>query len=156
MIKTDKNVRGSHKMYKGVSQNPIDLKRYIELCNGYHKFLMGKVLEGHEVMMPSKMGMISIQGSKRKITFDENGKPNLAPDWQKTRAFWASHPGTKEEGKKIYHTNDHTGGVRYKFHWSKKRVIIKNKTLYSMQLTRANKRAISAEIKQGQEYFVKY
>ena len=155
MVKTTKNIRSSYKLYKKRSKTPVSLKQYISLCNEYNKFLMGKVFEGHEPTLPSRLGTFSIVGAKSKIRFDEDGKPNLAPDWQKTIALWNKNPESKAAGKKVYHTNAHTNGVRYKLVWSKKRVIIKNKTLYSMRLTRANKRMISSEIKSGKEYFIK-
>lgn len=155
MQKTDKNIRYSYRIYKKKVQNPVDLKTYITLCNNYNKFLMSKVFEGFEVTLPSRLGTFQIIGNKKKIRFDENGKPMLPPDWVKTKALWEKCEECKKEKKIVYHTNDHTNGVVYKLHWSKKRVLIKNKSLFSFRLTRDNKRNIHRMIIEGKEYFIK-
>ncbi len=160
MTKTDSNIRISYKLYKQLhtkedSHLIVDIKTYIDIANKYNKFLLDKVLDGEEVTLPAKMGTIYIRGSKQKIRFDENGLPLLAPDWTKTLAYWKNNPQAKEDKKLLYCTNEHTDGVRYKIIWSKKRIMVENKTLYSLRLTRTNKRNISATIKKGKEYLIK-
>lgn len=154
MRKTDKNIRYSYKEYKKESKNPLDIKDYIELCNGYNQFLMDKVFEGHEVVLPKQMGSMYIVGTKTKLKFTD-GKPNLAPDWVKTKKLWDECEECKEKKQLVYHTNAHSGGIRYKLMWSKKRMPIKNKTLYAFRLTRAHKRRIHDGIKNGNEYFIR-
>lgn len=160
MIKTDSNIRKSYKLYKQsyTKQNmhlALDSKTYIDIANNYNKFLFEKVLAGEEITLPAKMGTLYIIGSKQKIKFDENGVPLLPPDWAKTIEYWKKHPEAKENKKVIYCTNEHTNGVRYKILWSKKRIMVENKTLYSLRLTRTNKRFINASIKKGKEYLIK-
>ena len=142
MRKTDKNIRYSYKRYKKENKNAVGIKDFVEICNNYHKFLMEKVFQTYEVTLPCKLGTFQIVGRKTKIRFLENGQPNLAPDWKKTKELWDKNPKAREERKRIFHTNDHTGGVRYKLHWSKKRVLVKNKSLFSFRLKRHNKRKI--------------
>lgn len=154
MVKTDKNIRSSYKSYCGVSDTPIDIKRYITIANDFNKYLTDQVLKGFEVVLPARLGVLSIQGIKQVIRFDVEGNPILPPDWVKTKALWERSPDAKERKQLVYHTNDHTNGVRYKYFWSKKRVLVENKTLYSLRMTRANKRAVNSEINKGKEYFV--
>jgi hypothetical protein len=155
MKKTDCNVRDSFKLYKEKENPVLDIKDYISLCNNYHKFLINKVIEGNEVTMPLRLGTLQILGTKQKIVFKDNGEPNLPPDWKKTKELWDKCPECKEKKQRVFHTNDHTGGVRYRLTWSKRRVLIKNKTLYSFRLTRTNKREIYKEVLDGKEYFIK-
>lgn len=151
-----RNIRESFKYYKNTSRNPVDIKTYINLCNDYNKFLISKVLDGEEVTLPSRMGTLSIVGTKQKITYDENGNVRgLAPDWVKTKQLWDRNPEAKERKQLVYHTNEHSSNIRYKFFWSKARVLVTNKTLYSLQVTRSNKRAVHNKIMQGREYITK-
>jgi hypothetical protein len=148
MRKTDKNIRDS---FRG---SP-DIKRNIEIANNFNKFLVEKVYDGFEVVLPARLGLISIVGTKQNITFDEDGNPNLPPDWVKTKKLWATNEQAKLNKKLIYHTNAHTGGIRYKFFWSKKRVLVQNKTLYSLRMTRTNKRRVYDEVVNNKkEYLV--
>tara|TARA_R110000803_G_scaffold45536_1_gene95918 strand:+ start:749 stop:1210 length:462 start_codon:yes stop_codon:yes gene_type:complete len=148
-----KNLRESYKLYKETVENPTDIQQYLLIAADYNKFLMDKVLKGKEVTLPSRMGTLSIVGRKQKIRFDDEGKVvGLAPDWVKTKELWDSNPKAKAEKKRVFHLNSGTGGVRYKFLWSKKHVLVQNKTLYSLRLTRTNKRAVHANILNGAQY----
>lgn len=148
-----KNLIDSYRQYKKESKNPVDKKTYLLLASLYNKFLIEKVLEGEIVTLPSRLGTLSILGKKQKIRFDENGNvKGLAPDWVKTKKFWDSNPEAKKQRKLLYHTNPHTDNVRYKYFWSKKNILIENKTLYSLRITRANKRAVYRKILDGKEY----
>ena len=151
-----KNVRDSYKLYKKSTVNPVDIKDYIIYANEYNKFLMNKVLEGNEVTLPSRLGTLSIIGKKQKISFDENGKiKGLAPDWVKTKQLWDSNQTAKEKKQIVYHTNSHTDNTRYKFFWSKQRILIQNKILYALKMTRDNKRKVHFLIKEGKQYITK-
>ena len=151
-----KNVRDSYKLYKKSTTNPVDIKNYIIYANEYNKFLMNKVLEGNEVTLPSRLGTLSIIGKKQKISFDENGKiKGLAPDWVKTKQLWDSNQTAKEKKQIVYHTNSHTDNTRYKFFWSKQRILIQNKILYALKMTRDNKRKVHFLIKEGKQYITK-
>lgn len=148
-----KNIRESYKYYKDLVENPVDIKTYILLAGEYNKFLIDKVLEGKEVTLPSRMGTLSILGKEQNIRFDEEGKiVGLAPDWVKTKELWKNNPQAKLEKKRVFHTNSHTENVRYKYLWSKRNVLVENKTLYSLRLTRTNKRAVHQKILDGAQY----
>ncbi len=157
MQKTDKNIRDSYKEYKKKNkENAVPLKDYISLCNNYNKFLMEEVFKGYEVTLPMKLGTFQIIGKKQDLKFHENGEPNLPPDWKKTKELWDKCPECKEKKQRVFHTNDHTQGVRYKLHWSKKRVLIRNKSLFSFRLTRDNKRTIHTMLsKENKAYYIK-
>lgn len=148
-----KNLRDSYKLYKETVENPVDIKTYLSLTAEYNKFLINKVLEGKEVTLPSKMGTLSILGKAQEIKFNEEGKViGLAPDWVKTRELWKNNAEAEKKKQLVYHTNPHTDNVRYKFLWSKRNVLVENKTLYSLRLTRTNKRAVHQKILDGAQY----
>lgn len=151
-----RNVRDSYKLYKKLALIPVDLKTYISYANEYNKFLAQKVLEGEVITLPSRMGTLSIVGKKENIRFNENGSiKGLAPDWVKTKQLWENNPEAKKNKKILYHTNSHTDNVRYKFFWSKINIITLNKVLYSLKMTRDNKRAVHNLIKEGKQYVTK-
>lgn len=158
IIKTEGNIRQSYKLYKkNVNKPVVDIKHYIYLANDYNKFLMEKVFEGEEVTLPMKLGTLSIVGRKEEIRFDENGKPNLAPNWAKTKELWDRNPDAKKRKQIIYCLNEQTQGIRYKVSWSKRLMMVENKILYSLKMTRENKRRIHKEVTiNKKEYFVKY
>lgn len=156
IIKTEGNIRKSYRLYKKVSEQPIDIKHYIYLANDYNKFLMEKVFAGEEVTLPLKLGTLSIIGKKQEIKYNEKGELILPPNWGKTKELWDSNPIAKENKKIIYCLNEQTNGVRYKVFWSKKLMMVENKILYSLKMTRENKRRINKEIVSGKEYFVKH
>lgn len=123
------------------------------ICGEFNKFLCSKVLDGHEVTLPSRFGTLSIIGREQKVRFDEAGNVvGLPPDWKKTRELWDRNPEAAKKKTLVYCTNEHTSNIRYKFLWSKKKVIIENKTLYSLRMTRTNKRTVYKLLMNGKEY----
>lgn len=147
------NLRESYRLYKESAENPVGMQRYLVLAADYNKFLIEKVLEGVEITLPSRMGTLGILGRKQTVRFGKDGKiEGLAPDWVKTKQLWETNPEAKAQKKLLYHLNSHTDNVRYKFLWSKKNVLVENKTLYSLRLTRTNKRAVHTNIMGGAQY----
>jgi hypothetical protein len=155
MQKTELNIRSSYKLYKEKVETPINEKEYVNIANGYMQFLIQKVIEGEEITIPAKLGTMFIQGTKKSLKFNKDGVPLLPPNWAKTKQLWDSNPEAKQTKKIVYCLNEETDGVVYKLLWSKNRVPIENKLYYNFILTRANKRAIHQQIKQGKEYLIK-
>lgn len=148
-----KNLRDSYKLYKETAVTPVDIKTYLLICGNFNKFLCKKVLNGHEVTLPSRFGTLAIVGKEQKVRFDEQGNVvGLPPDWKKTKELWARNSKAAKNKTLVYCTNEHTSNIRYKFLWSKKKVIIENKTLYSLRMTRTNKRAVHKLLIEGKEY----
>lgn len=156
MKKTEGNIRDSYRNYKKSSKAPVNVKEYVKINLLYMKFLLKKVFLGHEVTLPMKMGTLSIRGRKRALKFKEDGSPVLPVDYAATKALWKRCPECEERKQKVYHTNEHSDGVSYRFFWSKKNIFVMNKEFYSLLMTRTNKRMVSALIKQeGMQYPVK-
>ena len=136
MIKSDKGIRDSYKLYRANNKNCIGREDYVHLCNEYNKFLINKVLDGNEVTLPLRMGTLSIIGKKEKVRLKDDGTPTLSPNWPKTKKLWERCEECKEKKQLIYNTNEHSNGVRYKIIWSTKNVLVRYVSLYSFILTR--------------------
>ena len=151
-----RNLRDSYKEYCQTTEEPVDIKTYLLITGDYNKFLVSKVLDGFEVTLPARMGTLSIIGKKQNVRFEDGKVIGLAPDWVRTKKLWEENPEAKERKQLVYHKNDHTDNTRYKFLWSKCRVLVENKTLYSLRMTRDNKRAVHAQIIQGKQYKTRF
>lgn len=155
MAKKFHNLRDSYKTYKSKSDNPVDIKVYISVVQGYLKFLMFKLFSIGEIKIPERLGTVQIQGKKVKVTYEDGQIKGLAPDWGATKKLWEESIVAKTNKQLIYHFNEETNGVRYKFLWSKSRVLAANKTLYDLRMTRTNKRFLATLVKGGKEYLIK-
>lgn len=146
-----KTLRTSYQYYKENVADPLSYKEYVKCCSDFNKHLFQLILDGETISLPGRMGFLKIKGKKVKITYNKDGLPNLAPDWKKTKELRASNPEAAKKKLIVYHTNDHTGGIRYKVHWSKKN-FLKFKMIYSFRVTKQNKTKIARAIKNGKEY----
>lgn len=153
-----KNIRSSYKEYKKNTDKPVDIKTYILISTMYINFILEKVFSGYEITLPFRLGSLKIIGNKQVVKWDENNKiiGGVSPNWKKTKELWDSNPQAKEAKTLVYNTNDHTDGIRYKFLWSKNRVLVSNKTIYSLRMTRNNKRRVYREIMSGKEYITQH
>lgn len=149
------NTRDSYILYKSISKEPLEVSRYIEITNLFMKFLSNKLLEKGSIIIPERLGNLSIVGKKIKVRIEEGKIKGLAPDWVKTKELWEEDSQAKLEKQLVYHFNENTNGIRYKYSWSKNRVLVTNKTLYNLKMTRENKRALSKLVTEGKEYLIK-
>ena len=155
MAKSYTNLRDSYKTYKNNSSNPVDIKIYISIVNGFMKFLVKKLFNIGEIKLPERLGLLQIIGKKVKVSYEDGKIKGLAPNWAATKKLWERDLQAKEEKRLVYHFNEETNGVRYKFFWSKYRVLAANKTLYDLRMTRTNKRHLSEVVQAGKEYIIK-
>lgn len=149
------NTRDSYVVYKNMSVNPINISQYVQIINHFMKFLSFKLLSTGEINIPERLGKLSIFGKKVNVRIEDGEIKGLAPDWVKTKELWDSDPIAKQNKQLVYHFNEETNGIRYKFSWSKNRVLVSNKTLYNLRMTRSNKRELSKLVREGKEYLIK-
>ena len=149
------NTRDSYVVYKNMSDNPINISEYVQIINQFMKFLILKLLSTGEIILPERLGRLSIFGKKVNVRIEDGEIKGLAPDWVKTKELWDSDPIAKQNKQLVYHFNEETNGIRYKFAWSKNRVLVSNKTLYNLRMTRSNKRELSKLVREGKEYLIK-
>ena len=148
------NIRTSYDYYTKAVEAPMPEEVYRQVAEAYSEFLLDKVIdEGEEVALPGRMGTLVVMGKKQKPKVLEDGTiTGMAPDWKATKALWEKSPEAKANKKLVYHTNADTGGVRYKLHWSKRKVFIPYKTQMSFRLTKQNKIRLNKAIESGTEY----
>lgn len=149
------NIRDSYKLYKTTTDKPIGISIYVKIVNGFMKFLMRKLLDKGELRLPERMGYLNIQGKEVNVRIEDGKIKGLSPDWAGTKKLWEENPEAKESKQLVYHFNEETNGVRYKYSWKKSTVIVPNRALYQLRMTRTNKRDLSALIKSGKEYQIK-
>jgi len=154
-MKSFYNLRDSYKDYKSEVEKPVDIKIYLSIVNGFMKFLTKKLFEKGEVLLPERLGNIQIIGRKVKVTVEDGKIKGLAPDWKATRSLWERDEEACKNKQLAYHFNEETNGVRYRFFWCKNRVLVPNKTLYRLVMTRTNKRTVPELVKAGKEYLIK-
>lgn len=149
------NSKDSYSIYKKLSTKPIELKVYLEIINKFFKFISYKLLNNGTCIFPERLGKLEVIGRKVNIRLEDNKIKGLAPDWIKTKELWSNDEEAKKNKQLVYYFNEHTNGIRYSIKWLKNRVLVENKTLYDLILTRTNKRNLSNLIKQGKEYLIK-
>ena len=138
---------GSNDVYKKYKEDVIpelqvDKKLFRKICDDFNRMLIEEILlNSEEVRLPYRLGTVRIKKSKMK--YDDKNK--LKIDWAASRKL----------GKRIYHLNDHTGGYKYRFYWTKG--IVKNITAYSFIPTRTNTRRLASILKDKErelDYFM--
>lgn len=149
------NSRDSYIVYKNLSDNPINISQYVQIVNQFMKFLINRLFEKGQVSLPEKLGNLQIVGKKVKVKIEDGQIKGLAPDWVKTKELWEKDTEAKKNKQLVYHFNEQTNGVRYRFFWSKNRILVSNKTLFNIKMTRTNKRTLSQLVKNGKEYLIK-
>ena len=137
-----------------MSDNPISISEYVQIVNHFMKFLISKLLLTGEIIIPERLGRLNIFGKKVNIKVEDGEIKGLAPDWVKTKQLWDSDQESKDKKQLVYHFNEETNGIRYRFAWSKNRVLVSNKTLYNLRMTRTNKRELSKLVRGGKEYLI--
>lgn len=148
------NINDSYVVYKNISNDPVDKSIYLQITNQFMKFLSSKLLSQGEINIPERLGKLSIYGKKVKVKVEDGQIKGLAPDWVKTKELWESDKEAKNKKQLVYHFNEETNGIRYKYVWSKNRVLVSNKTLYNLRMTRTNKRELSKLVREGKEYLI--
>jgi DNA polymerase elongation subunit (family B) len=151
------NILASYKQYRESGGGlEVNRKDFCKIVNEFNKHIMNLVFEGDEVKLPEKMGTLSVRGKKVIPRYNEElGRiDNEAVDYGETNKLWAKCPECKEKKQVVYHLNEHTDNIRYKFFWSKDRMIVENKLFYTMIFTRTNKRHLSQLIQNGGDYYV--
>ena len=153
-----RNLSDSYKLYKDKTKGSFSVckRDYIKIVHLYIKFIMSKVIDdGDEVVLPFKTGTLYVIGLKQKIKFNDDGTiKGLSPNWKKTKELYDKSPECKEKRQIVYNTNEHSDGIRYKFNWRLSGVLLLNKNFYNLKFSRENKRRLSANILNGQEYTI--
>lgn len=148
------NTQDSYIVYKCLSENPIDIKEYCKINHEFIKFLVEELFEHGEIQIPERLGRIQILGKKIKVKYEDGIIKGVAPNWVETKKLWEKDEEARKNKQLVFHFNEQTDGIRYKFYWNKSRVLVSNKTLFRLRMSRANKRRLASLIKSGKEYLI--
>jgi hypothetical protein len=157
IYKTDLGILDMYKAYKlnqEANNKPVvSLSRYRAILKYFNVEVCKNIVSAsNELRLPFRLGGLRIRKHKTRLKIDPNGKlitRHLHPNWKATNDLWKRNPEAKENNKIIYHTNDHTNGYYYKWYWDKRTCNIKNSSVYSLVMTRSNKRYISKIVKEN-------
>ena len=146
MKKKHKNLKDAYQEeYLKNTDNPnaVDYNLFKGIVQLFFIFLLKKIFDGDEVTLPARMGTLFIRGTKEKPRLEGNEIKGLSINWGKTKALRNSCPEAMEKRTRVYNTNEHSSGIRYKFIWSKSRVLVQFKSVYSFRMIRSYKRELS-------------
>lgn len=157
-IQNHYTILDGYKKYAEEEPYPVDSKLYMQI----HKEINDAVLElmrkeAFTYHLPEKLGKIRIKKYKQRLKLTEDGKiewRGANVDYKKTWEYWRSKwPGKTDEEilalppearTKIYHTNFHTGGYRYKYFWDKGAATFTGKICFTFKPVRDVSRALAA------------
>lgn len=129
-------------MYKAwlkETDSDVPYFRFKRILDRFNKSVRDTILERSEgFKMPLGLGLVCIGKYKPKTYTDKS----LSVDYK----------SSKEEGKKIYHLNEHSGGYKYRLYWSKVPQTFPDRYKYQLILTRDNKRYLAQLIFNKQDY----
>ena len=119
----------------------IDYTTYRKIITDYFMFIRDEILEkSREFKMPCRLGKVFIFKRKPKSW----SKESLCVDFKTT----------KEIGKVVYHTNEHSDGYKYRFYWKKSDAPLPFKSRYQLIATRHNKRRLAQIVKNREVDYV--
>lgn len=152
-----KGISDAYKLYCTSVKEPVDIHTYRNLTCSFVEFIILKLAEGKILRLPEGLGDLHFAGKKVMPTLDEDGNiKNLSVDWKETQKNWKNNPIANENKTFIYHFNEHTYGIRYKFYWKKRYCVVKNKNFYLFIPARALKRRFAQIIfKEETEFIVR-
>jgi len=147
---------GRMDMYKAYTKEDkleykADYSLYSKILNLFNKKISKKIMEeSFEYILPYRLGNLRIKKYKPSRKIDKNGNldyKGLSPDWKATKELWKKDKNAKKNKKIVFHTNDHSDGYNYKWHFSNYRSNCENRSIYYFIPTRTNKRALAELIK---------
>ena len=124
-----------------VKKNDVELNyaRYKRIIDEFNKVVKEDILERSQAFkMPYGLGVICIVKYKPKGYTDKS----LSVDYK----------SSNEEGKRIYHLNEHSNGYKYRLYWSKVPNVFSARYKYQLCMVRENKRHLAQLIFNKQDY----
>lgn len=117
----------------------VPYSRFKRILYAFNKIILDEIFERSGCFkMPSGLGYIFIVKYKPK-QYTSN---SLSKDYK----------ASKEEGKTIYHLNEHSGGYKYRLYWSKVPRTFPDRYKYQLMMVRANKRHLAQLIFKNYDY----
>ena len=138
---------------------PLDSKfvltdcEYLKIIRTINDYLREELINGRDVILPERMGMLEIRKSTNIIKFKEGKLYTSNPvDWNATLQLWFNHPECKEKKQLVRVESKET----FRLHYNKKSANFNNKTFYEFKTNRILKQGLKNNIKQNKIDAFKY
>ncbi len=144
---------GVYDAYKYIRKNkwlnigrPLSEHEFYSIIRKVNEYLADSLLQGHDIVLPHKMGRIEVKKYEARITLEGNKvKTNLPIDWDRTLKLWYEDEESyknktliKMEEKEIF-----------KVCYNKSKADFNNKSFYQFDINRDLKRRLKQQIKNG-------
>lgn len=127
-----------HKAYCK-SHEKVDYRLFKSVLDDFNQIVLDALLEGSEgFKMPSGLGYVQVVKYKPKTYTPKS----LSVDYK----------ASKEEGKRIYHLNEHSNGYKFRLYWSKIPRTFPDRYKYTLGFVRQNKRKLAQLIFNNHDY----
>jgi len=138
VIRNSYTIADYYESYKEYTKNNeayyIEYSKFREILTDYFKFLAEELIDNcKEIRLPARMGTLSVVKARPK-RYDYS---YLRVDFN----------GSRSSDKTLLHLNEHSGGFNYRFYWNKRDILIQNRSMYELVMSRANKRRLAYMIK---------
>jgi len=151
----DYNIDDIYKHYhaKQIKNNKPVTEKIIfkKIINYFNKEICRNIVEKSvEYRLPYRLGYLRIRKHKTRLIVSPDGKlktNHMYPNWEATKNLWKNNEEARKNKKIVFHTNDHTNKFYYKWYWDKRACNIRNSSVYSIIMSRTNKRLIAKAIK---------
>ena len=144
---------GVYDAYKYIRKNKwfdigqsITEHQFYSIIRGINNLLADSMLEGKDIHLPNKMGVLEVRKYDAKISFvDGKLKTNLPVDWDKTLKLWSEDEKAYEERTLIKMEEKEI----FKVYYNKFRADYNNKSFYEFAINRDLKKRLKQRIKSG-------
>lgn len=126
-------------MYKTFNNADVSYSRFKRILDSFNNSVIKCIFEDSQVFkMPYGLGSVCIVKYKPKSYTPKS----LSKDYK----------SSIEEGKTIYHLNEHSNGYKFRLFWSKIPQTFPDRYKYQLQLVRQNKRMLAQLIFNKHDY----
>lgn len=121
------------------TESEVSYVRFKRISEAFNKLISDSILDASGgFKMPYGLGYVRIIKYRPKTYTDKS----LSVDYK----------SSKEEGKTIYHLNEHSDGYKFRLYWSKLPQTFPDRYRYQLKLIRANKRKLAQLIFNHKDY----
>jgi hypothetical protein len=151
-------LKAVYENYLKETEEPLDYNIFSDICSEFNLAMVDALLDGYEFNMQSNLGTLSV----RRVERDPR---KLTVDWAETAKYKKEllesgvelYDSTTGKGEKwhIYYTDKYY----CKYHWTKSKAKVKNKTAYRFDATRGvkgNKEKLIALLKSDDIAYLRF
>lgn len=141
-IRKNKKSYTTYDMYNNwarETESEVSYVRFKRISEAFNKLISDSILNASEgFKMPYGLGYVRIIKYK--------------PKTYTSKSLSVDYKSSKEEGKTIYHLNEHSDGYKFRLYWSKLPQTFPDRYRYQLKLIRANKRKLAQLIFNHKDY----